>query len=289
MFVRFGVFILWLMHFLPFRALVAIGNVLGSLFYMFARSRRRVGEINLGLCFPQMPEAERRTLLRAHFRMFTRALIERTLLWWASAKRLNRLIRVEGIEHFEAVRGKPMILLTPHFVGMDAGGQWIAQQVDTVCMYSRQKSPYVTDLLLKKRARFGHQRLYARQEGLRPIIRGMRDNMPFIYPPDQDQGIKDGAFIPFFGVPAATMTSVPRIASMTGAKVVPSITRMLPGGGGYVLTFYPAWENYPSGDDIADARRVNEFIEQRVLEMPEQYFWLHRRFKTRPEGEARFY
>ncbi len=289
MLVRFGVFVLWLMHFLPFRALVGLGNVLGLLFYVFARSRRRVGEINLGLCFPHMPEAERTKLLRAHFRMFTRGLIERTLLWWASAERLNRLIRVEGVEHFTAAKGRPMILLTPHFFGMDAGGQWIAQQVDTVCMYSRQKSPYVTDLLLKKRARFGHQRLYARQEGLRPIIKGMRDNMPFIYPPDQDQGIKDGAFIPFFGVPAATMTSVPRIAKMTGAKVVPSITRVLPGGGGYVLTFYPAWENYPSGDDIADTRRVNEFIEQRVLEMPEQYFWLHRRFKTRPDGEARFY
>ncbi|MDD2929188.1 MAG: lipid A biosynthesis acyltransferase, partial [Sideroxydans sp.] len=102
-------------------------------------------------------------------------------------------------------------------------------------------------------------------------------------------GVKDGAFIPFFGVPAATMTSLPRIAQMTSAKVVPSITRVLPGGGGYVLTFYPAWENYPSGDDIADARRMNEFIEQRVLEMPEQYFWLHKRFKTRPEGEEKFY
>ncbi len=289
MFVRLGVFFMWLLHLLPFRVLVAFGNALGSLLYFVAGERRRVGDINLSLCFPTMSDAERRKLLRAHFRMFTRGLLERSLLWWASAKRLNSLIRVEGIEHFEAAKGHPMILLTPHFVGMDAGGQWIAQQVDTVCMYSKQKNLYLTDLLLRKRARFGHQRLYARQEGLRPIIRGMRENMPFIYPPDQDQGIKDGAFIPFFGVPAATMTSVPRIAKMTGAKIVPSITRVLPGGGGYVLTFYPAWENYPSGDDIADARRMNEFIEERVLEMPEQYFWLHKRFKTRPEGEARFY
>ncbi len=289
MFVRLGVFIAWLLHFLPFRVLVALGSGLGSVLYFVARERRNVGNTNLRLCFPHLSEAERRKILRAHFRMFTRGLLERSLLWWSSAKRLNSLIRVEGVEHFEAVKGQPMILLTPHFVGMDAGGQWIAQQVDTVCMYSKQKNLYLTDLLLKKRARFRHQRLYSRQEGLRPIIRGMRENMPFIYPPDQDQGIKDGAFIPFFGVPAATMTSVPRIAQMTGAKVVPSITRVLPGGGGYVLTFYPAWENYPSGDDIADARRMNEFIEQRVLEMPEQYFWLHKRFKTRPEGEARFY
>ena len=289
MLARLGIFILWAIHFLPFRVIVVIGNGIGYLFYLLASERRFVGNTNLKLCFPDMNDKVRRQLVRDHFMMFGRGLIERSILWWSSAERINSLIQVEGIEHFEAVKGKPMILLTPHFVGMDAGGQWIAQQVDTVCMYAKQKNQYLTDLLLKKRARFRHQRLYSRQEGLRPIIKGMRENMPFIYPPDQDQGVRDGAFIPFFGVPAATMTSVPRIAQMTGAKIVPSITRMLPGSEGYVLTFYPAWENYPSDDDIADARRMNEFIEQRVLEMPEQYFWLHKRFKTRPEGEASFY
>ncbi len=289
MLVRLGVFILWLIHFLPFRVIVSIGNGLGSLLYLLATERRKVGAINLKLCFPGMSDDARNKLLRDHFKMFGRGLIERSILWWSSAERIRSLIRVEGVEHFEAIRDKPAILLTPHFVGMDVGGQWIAQHTDTVCMYANQKSIYLTELLLQKRARFRNQHLYSRQQGLRPILKGMRENMPFIYPPDQDQGVKDGAFIPFFGVPAATMASVPRIAQTTGAKVVPSITRMLPGGEGYVLTFYPAWESYPSGDDIADARRMNEFIEQRVLEMPEQYFWLHKRFKTRPEGEAKFY
>jgi KDO2-lipid IV(A) lauroyltransferase len=289
MFARLGVFIFWLIHFLPFRVIVAIGNSLGILFYPFAAERRRVGMINLKLCFPEMDEAARRKLLRAHFKMFMRGLVERSIVWWSSAERINSLIRVSGVEHFDALKGQPMILLTPHFVGMDTGGQWIAQQVDTVCMYSKQKNEYLTDLLLKKRARFRNQHLYARQEGLRPILKGMKRGLPFIYPPDQDQGVRDGAFIPFFGVPAATMTSVPRIAQMTGTKIVPSITRMLPGGAGYVLTFYPAWDNYPSGDDIADARSMNAFIEDRIREMPEQYFWLHKRFKTRPEGEARYY
>jgi len=289
MLARLGVLIFWLIHFLPFRIIVAIGNGLGTLAYPFAAERRRVGNINLKLCFPEMSEAAREKLLRAHFKMFMRGVIERSILWWSSGERIRGLIRVEGIEHFEAIKGQPAILLVPHFVGMDAGGQWIAQQVDTVCMYARQKNQYLTELLLQKRARFRNQYLYSRQEGLRPILKGMRKGMPFIYPPDQDQGVKDGAFIPFFGVPAATMTSVPRIAQMTGAKVVPAITRVLPGGTGYVLTFYPAWENYPSGDEIADARRMNSFIEDRVREMPEQYFWLHKRFKTRPEGEAKFY
>lgn len=287
--IRLGVFILWLIHFLPFRIIVAIGNGVGGLLYLLAADRRRIGGINLALCFPEMGERERKKLLRAHFAMFARSLIERSILWWASAERIQRLIRVEGIEHFESIKGQSAILLTPHFVGMDAGGQWVAQHVNTVCMYANQKNAYLTELLLKKRARFGTQLLYSRQQGLRPIIKGMRAGMPFIYPPDQDQGIKDGLFISFFGVPTATMTSVSRIAQMTGAKVVPSITRVLPGSQGYVLTFYPAWENYPSGDEAADARRMNEFIEQRILEMPEQYFWLHKRFKTRPEGEQKYY
>ena len=289
MIARLGVFILWLLHFLPFRLLVWIGQGLGWLLYLLAAERRRVADINLRLCFPAMNEAQRTSLIRNHFIMFGRGLIERTVLWWGSREQICRLIRVEGVEHFEAMKGKPTILLTPHFVGMDVGGSWIAQHTDTVCMYANQKNIYLTELLLKMRIRFGKQRLYSRQQGLRPILKGMREGMPFIYPPDQDQGVKDGAFIPFFGVPAATMTSVPRIAQITGAKVVPSITRLLPGGEGYVLTFYPAWENHPSGDDIADTRRMNEFIEQRVLEMPEQYFWLHKRFKTRPEGEAKLY
>lgn len=289
MLARLGIFILWLIHFLPFRVIVVIGNGIGLLLYLLAAERRKVGAINLRLCFPERSDEARAKLLRDHFKMFGRGLIERTILWWSSAARIRSLIRVEGVEHFEAIKDKPSILLTPHFVGMDVGGQWIAQHTDTVCMYANQKNMYLTELLLQKRARFRKQRLYSRQQGLRPILKGMREGHPFIYPPDQDQGVKDGAFISFFGVPAATMTSLPRIAQMTGAKVVPSITRVLPGGAGYVLTFYPAWENYPSGDDVADARRMNEFIEQRALEMPEQYFWLHKRFKTRPEGEASFY
>ena len=289
MIARLGVFILWLVHFLPFRVIVAMGSGLGVLLHAVGKERRNVALINLRLCFPQMTEAQREKLVREHFKMFGRGLLERTILWWSGGERIRSLIRVEGVEHFEAIKNKPSILLTPHFVGMDVGGQWIAQYSDTVCMYARQKNVYLTELLLHKRARFRSQKLYSRQQGLRPILKGMREGHPFIYPPDQDQGVKDGAFIPFFGVPAATMTSLPRIAQMTGAKVVPSITRVLPGGAGYVLTFYPAWENYPSGDDVADARRMNEFIEQRILEMPEQYFWLHKRFKTRPEGEASFH
>jgi KDO2-lipid IV(A) lauroyltransferase len=289
MLTRIGVFILWLMHFLPLRVLVWIGNALGSLLYLLAAERRNVGRINLSLCFPDMSYAQRERILRDNFKMFIRGLIERTILFWASKERICSLIKVEGIEHFNAIKGKPTILLTPHFVGMDVAGSWISQQVDAISVYSTQKNRYLSDLLYNKRIRFRDQRIFSRQQGLRPIVKALREGKPFFYLPDQDQTVKDGAFIPFFGVPAATITALPRLAEMTKAAVVPCVTRLLPSSDGYVVTFYPAWDNYPTGDVIADTRRMNEFIEQRVLEMPEQYFWLHKRFKTRPPGEKELY
>jgi KDO2-lipid IV(A) lauroyltransferase len=128
----------------------------------------------------------------------------------------------------------------------------------------------------------------SRQQGLRKVLRWIQSGIPFYYLPDLDFGRKGTIFVPFFGVPAATATGLAAIARSTGAAVVPCVTRMLPGGG-YVAQFYPAWRDYPTGDQAADARRMMAFIEERVLEMPEQYHWLHKRFKTRPEGEARFY
>ncbi len=289
MLARLGVFTLWLIHFLPFPMLVSIGNIFGLLLYAFARERRSVANINLRLCFPHLSDAERMQLVRNHFKMFGRALIERCILWWSSAERINSLIKVEGEAHFIATQGKPVIFLVPHFVGMDIAGSWISQRRDAISVYAKQKNRYMTDLLFDKRKRFRNQRLYSRQQGLRPIVKALREGCPFFYLPDQDQTIKDGAFIPFFGVPAATMTTVPRLAAISNACIVPCTVKLLPGAGGYVLTFYPVWENFPSGDDIHDTRRMNEFIEQRVLDMPEQYFWLHKRFKTRPEGEEKYY
>jgi KDO2-lipid IV(A) lauroyltransferase len=289
MLTRIAVFILWLLHFLPFRVQVAIGNAVGWLLYRLAKERRRVGEINLKLCFPDKSEVWREQVLREHFKMFARSFFERSILFWSSPERICSLIRVEGIEHFNSIKGKAAIFLTPHFVGLDIAGSWISQQIDVVSVYSNQKNRYLNDLLYNKRIRFRNQKIFSRLQGLRPIIKELRSGKPFFYLPDQDQGVKDGAFIPFFGVPAATITALPRLASMTQAAVIPCVTRLLPGGAGYVVTFYPVWENYPTGDDIADTRRMNEFIEQRALEIPEQYFWLHKRFKTRPDGEQLLY
>ncbi len=290
MMTRIGISLMWLLHLLPLPLLAGLGNALGLLLYRLAGERRRVAATNLRLCFPELSEAGRRVLAMKNFQAFARSFLERGILWWSPASRIQRLIRVEGLEHYTAAQAHgPVIVLAPHFVALDVGGSWMIQHADLVSVYSNQKNPLFHEMLLRGRSRFGVQKLYARQQGLRPVIKAMREQRPFYYLPDQDLATKDGVFVPFFGVPAATLTTVPRLAGMTGARVVPCISKLLPGGKGYEVRFYPAWESYPSGDVVDDTRRMNEFIEQRVREMPEQYFWLHKRFKTRPEGEERFY
>ncbi|OGS91218.1 MAG: lipid A biosynthesis acyltransferase [Gallionellales bacterium GWA2_60_18] len=285
---RLGIFILWLLHFLPLPLLARLGDALGLLLYALSTERRSVTAINLRLCFPELTETQRTVLAKQNFQSFARSFIERGILWWSAPQRIRRLVRVEGLEHLESAGG-PVILLVPHFVALDVGWSWLTQRGDLVSVYSNQKNPVFHKKLLEGRLRFGGSRLYSRQQGLRPVIKAMNAGQPFYYLPDQDQGIRDGVFVPFFGVPTATLTALPRLAGMTGAKVVPLTVRMLPNGTGYELRFYPAWESYPSSDLIADTRRMNEFIEERVREMPEQYFWLHKRFKTRPKGEKKFY
>ncbi|MBI5439116.1 MAG: lipid A biosynthesis acyltransferase [Nitrosomonadales bacterium] len=286
---RIGIFLMWLLHFLPLPLLAKVGNALGMLLYWFAGERRLVAATNLRLCFPELPEPERRVLAKKNFQAFARSFLERGVLWWSSRQRIQCLIHVEGHDHLQKLAGQPVILLVPHFVALDVGWSWLTQQDNLVSVYSNQKNPYFHKKLLGGRLRFGASQLYSRQQGLRPIVKAMNAGLPFYYLPDQDLATKDGVFVPFFGVQAATLTTVPRLAGMTGAKVVPLIIRILPDGAGYELKFYPALENYPTGDVAADTRRMNEFIEQRVREMPEQYFWLHKRFKTRPEGETKFY
>jgi KDO2-lipid IV(A) lauroyltransferase len=236
-----------------------------------------------------MAERDRERLARAHFRAFSRSFIERGLLWWAPRARLERLIRVEGLEHLSSLGGAPAILFVPHFVGMDAGFTRLCCELDMVGMYSQQKDAHFSALLRKGRTRFGDQRAHSRQEGVRPLLAGMRAGRPLYYLPDQDYGARDALFVPFFGVQAATVPAMARIARIAAAKVLPCVPRLLPGGAGYVVTIEPAWDDFPTEDPAADTRRMNAYIERKVLEMPEQYLWMHKRFKTRPPGEPRFY
>ncbi len=287
--VRIGLALVWLLHFLPLSVLAPVGEAVGTVLYFLGRERRKVCLTNLSRCFPDMPEKERVALAKAHFRAFGRSALERSILWWAPRERVMRLVRIVGLERLAALKGQPVILLAPHFVGLDAGCSRLICEIDMAGIYAKQKDPVFNALLLSGRTRFGRQRAFSRQEGVRPALAALKEGIPFYYLPDLDYGPRDTIFVPFFGVPAATVSGLSRMVRITGARVVPCVTRMLPGGAGYELHCYPAWEKFPSDDDAADARRMNAFIEDRVREMPEQYFWSHKRFKTRPPGEAKWY
>jgi KDO2-lipid IV(A) lauroyltransferase len=278
--------LMWLVHWLPMWAIAAVGNLAGTVAFWLIPERRRVTRINLAKCFPQMPAAERERLARAHFRAFMRSFVEHALLWWASRDRIMRLVRLEGLEHLRAAAGHPVILVAPHFVGLDVAYTRLGCEIEIAGLYAHQKNPVYDRLLLRGRTRFGLSQAIPRQDGVRAVIASIRSGRPFYYAPDLDFGRKDAVFVPFFGVTAATITGVSRLAKLTRAKVLPCVARMLPGGGGYVVTILPAWENFPTDDFTADTRRVNAFIEEQARSMPEQYYWVHKRFKTRPHGEA---
>ena len=218
-------------------------------------------------------------------------MLERSLFWWASRDRLNRIVQVVGDDRVRALQaaGRPVMLLAPHFVGLDAGGVAVTMRFDIVSIYAEQSDPVFDRLLLAGRSRFGDQQLFSRADGPRATVKAMKAGRPFYYLPDMDFRTKDAIFAPFFGVPAWTITGLSRLSRLAGAVVVPCVTRMLPGSAGYRVEFGEPWEDFPTEDAEADTRRMNAWLEAVVRTMPEQYYWVHRRFKTRPEGEARPY
>ena len=282
---RLAIALMWLLRLLPLAWLARLGRGFGTLLYWFAGERRRVTQTNLRLCFPQLDEDKRTDLARRHFAAFGRSFLERGLLWWASPKRLRRIARIEGREHLDSADGKPVILLVPHFIGLDMGWTRLTLELNMVSIYANQTNLLFNAALLRGRTRFGDSTLLSRQEGTRPAIRLMRAGRPFYYLPDMDYGQRDTIFVPFFGVSAATITGLSRLSRLAGAIVIPVVTRMLPDGEGYVVSIGPAWADFPGDSVEADTRRMNAFIEEEVRRMPEQYFWLHKRFKTRPENE----
>jgi KDO2-lipid IV(A) lauroyltransferase len=279
--------LLWLLHFLPVLVLAPLGSGLGMLLFALSAERRRVARTNLRLCFPDRDAAWRERVLRAHFRCFGRSVVEGSIAWFGSEARLRSVVRVEGLEHLRNARERGFIGLVPHFCPLDLEGIRMTLEFRGMAVYAHQKNRFFDEFLVRVRSRFNGARMVARQEGVKAIIRGMRDGYALQLSPDMDLGARDALFVPFFGVPAATVTALSRLARLTGAAVVPLVIRQEPGG--YVIRIHPKWEDFPGADVEADTRRMNAFIEACVLEAPEQYLWLHKRFKTRPEGEARIY
>ncbi|MET3131836.1 KDO2-lipid IV(A) lauroyltransferase [Oxalobacteraceae bacterium GrIS 1.11] len=281
--------LMWLLHWLPLPLLGRFGNAVGTILFALLGKRRHIALTNLRLCMPELSETERVALARQHFQAYSRSVWERGILWWASETRLKRLIKVEPAFPGARIASGPTILLCPHFVCLDVAGVATAMEISASSMYVQQKNSTFDRVLRAGRSRFRPVRLFTRQDGIKPILRALRDGLPYFMLPDMDFGAKDAEFVPFFGIPAATLTATARIAAATGAQIIPVIATFLPGFQGWRVTYYPAWKNYPGPDITAATQRMNLFIEEQARLAPAEYFWTHKRFKTRPDGEPSLY
>ena len=286
---KWMVFLIWLLHRLPLPVLGRIGEGAGTLLYWLAGARRHIALTNLALCFPQWSELERRRVAHQHFRAYMRSVLERGILWWAPEARLRQLITVQSSLSVSEIQSGPTILLCPHFVSLDVAGVAITLDMPGCSIYATQSNPALDKALRQGRTRFHPVALFSRSQGVKPIIRAMQKNLPFFMCPDMDFGIKDAEFVPFFGIPAATLTATARIAGLTGARVIPVVASVLPGYRGWHVQFGEVWDNFPGPDVSLATRRMNQFIEDEVVKRPCEYFWSHRRFKTRPAGSPDLY
>ncbi len=280
-----------LMSWMPGIALWIIGRALGTVASWFPTANRHFAETNIRLCFPGMDPGDRRKLLQQHFRSSGFAMVSLGVAWFAPRWRVRKFITVQDDDILENARasGRNIILLAPHFVGLDMGGSRLAadRRWQFVSMYRKSRDPLL-EYLFSRRSRFGPI-LVERMASPKPIIRAIREGRIFYYLPDQDMGERASVFVPFFGIPAATVTALSRMAAATGSVVIPCITRVLPAGRGFEMRFLPPLADFPSDDPVADAARMNREIEAWVREMPEQYMWTYRRFKTRPNGQESLY
>lgn len=286
---RLMVILMWLLHWFPLPVIARLGEAIGSLLFIYKKKRRRITLINLELCFPEWTAEERQRIAKKHFQYYARSVLERGILWWGSEARLRKLIIVEPSVPLAEINASPTILLCPHFVSLDVAGVAVMLESSLCSIYTQQLNPVFDEVLRKGRSRFRPVKLFSRSDGVKPIIRAMREHLPFFMLPDMDFGEKDAEFVPFFGIPAATLTAPARIAAATNAKVIPVVANYLPNYRGWTVKFYPAWENFPGDDITAATRTMNAFIEDRAREAPAEYFWTHKRFKTRPAGETSFY
>jgi len=285
-----GLALLRLLVYLPQRVRVALGAGLGELAYRFAPKSRRVAETNIKLCFPALAAAAHQELVRRYFRAAGAALFGVSLIWWGSVKRLQGLMHYRNREHYDRAynAGKNIILLAPHFLALEVVGVFLAHERRILTMYKKPRNDLLDWMMRRRRLRFGGG-MIERDSHLKALIRIVRNRIPFYYLPDQNPGEASHVFAPFFGVPTATLTALSRLTRLTDAAVIPCFARTLPKGKGYEIIFKPPLENFPTDDPLADAVRMNGIIEDAIREMPEQYIWTYRRFKSRPPGAPSLY
>ncbi|MEZ5644508.1 MAG: lipid A biosynthesis acyltransferase [Burkholderiaceae bacterium] len=285
---RAGLLFMRLLSGLPLSWVRGAGWLLGHLLHLVAGRRREIARTNWRLCFPDQSPEQVRQAVRSHFVLFAQAWLDRSWLWEGSAETVRRRLRLTG--DLACLEGRaPTVLFAPHFVGMDAG--WIALTVHLqrrFCgIYAAQLNADVDRWMARGRQRFGDPQIVARRQGLKPLVAALRSGLPLYLLPDMDHGPKDSVFVPFFGLQTATLTSLSRFARLGGAQVVPVVSRLTPTG--YEVTVLSPWRDYPTRDAEADTSRMNRELEAMIRAFPEQYYWVHKRFKTRPPGEPSVY
>jgi KDO2-lipid IV(A) lauroyltransferase len=286
-----GLGVLWLIAQLPYKVLIRLGHVLGLCMYPFSRSRRSIISRNLSLCFPSWSDAQRQKLLKENFASMGIAFFEMAISWWWSKARLQRLAHIEGLEHLQRAQaaGEGVILMALHFTTLEIGAALLGQRHTIDGMYRQHKNPVFDFVQRCGRERHNEDASAIEREDVRAMLKVLRAGRAIWYAPDQDYGRKQSIFVPLFGVQAATVTATTKFARLGRAKVMPFTQERLADGSGYRLVIHPALEDFPGVSEEADCLRINQWVEQAVSEQPAQYLWAHRRFKTRPVGEAKLY
>lgn len=280
-----GIGLLGLLALLPGGIRRGLGRLFGAVAYSYHHKRRAIVATNLEWCFPELDDAEREVLARDYFRLMAQSFLDYGVLWWGSNRRLEKMLKLEGAEHMQAASaaGRPVILLTSHNIGLDFGAAALTRHFPSVGLVKTARNHLFDWFMAHGRTRFLGI-LYRREEGMRPVLRAMKQGHAFYYLPDEDLGPENSIFVPFFGIQTATIDALPRLAKMSGASVLPFVTVYSPERGEYVARILPALGNFPSGDSVADTARMNHTLEAMIREAPAQYMWSMRLFQTRPDG-----
>jgi KDO2-lipid IV(A) lauroyltransferase len=274
--------------YLPIWLQLRLGKLQGWLMRQFMPSRVHIARRNIELCFPELDEVAKEKLVHENFHSMGMMMIETALSWWGSDKQIAQRVRYEGVAHLEAAKaqGKGIILLTGHFTNMEIGARFAVLKTPFYVMYRQMKNKLFNQMMMN--ARGHHIEGAVMHDDIRGTVRALRKGKTVWYAPDQDFGRKNSVYAKFFGINAATVPAVGRIVAMTGAAVVPFTPRR-EADGRYTLTFHPAWEPVEGLSDVEEAQRMNDWVEQEVKKAPAQYYWVHRRFKTQPDGRAQLY